>query len=121
MHNWNLKLSVLFVDLSASCTNLFIHCYLGNQATFNCHSYGDLLYESNWIALSPLHRKYIFVMIANAQRPIHYHGFGIAYLNMELFTKVNGQQKLLSVMKLLDVLSIVLTEYIFHVPTNLLL
>lgn len=35
-------------------------------------------------------QKKILLMIQNMQQPAHYHGFGIAFLNLEAFAKVRS-------------------------------
>lgn len=47
-----------------------------------------LLFQANWQALPLKLQKYFVVMITNAQTPLYYHGFGVAVLNLETFTKV---------------------------------
>lgn len=49
----------------------------------------DCLYEANWQELPPELQKNFILMIQNAQRPCFYHGFGMAILNLETFTKVS--------------------------------
>lgn len=45
----------------------------------------------NWHEL-PIHlQKYFILMILNAQRPIHYHGFNLIILNLETFLDVPTQ------------------------------
>lgn len=48
----------------------------------------DSLWENKWYEWSIESQKYIVTMMINAQRPIYYHGFGVALLNLETFTKV---------------------------------
>lgn len=48
----------------------------------------DALFESNWQSFPSHLQKYLIVFIANAQKPIFFHGFGIAILNLQTFNKV---------------------------------
>lgn len=48
----------------------------------------DCLWENKWYEWSIESQKYIVTMMINAQRPVYYHGFGVALLNLETFTKV---------------------------------
>lgn len=76
------------MGLLVSCSNLFFYCYFGKYATESYEKMADCLYESSW-AEHPIHvQKYFIVMIMNTQRPLYYHGFGIAVLNLETFTSV---------------------------------
>lgn len=47
------------------------------------------LYETNWYHLPIETQKSFVVMIKNAQKPIYYHGFGVAILDLELFRRVS--------------------------------
>lgn len=48
----------------------------------------DCIYELAWRKLTNGLQKYFIILIANMQRPFYYHGFGIANLDLETFTKV---------------------------------
>lgn len=52
-------------------------------------SFADLLYESKWRRLPDRLQKLFIMMIANAQRPLNYHGFGLAFLNLYTFGAVS--------------------------------
>lgn len=67
---------------------LFVYCYFGKLATESFLNMSDGLYQSNWFKLPVNLQKYFVPMIQNTQRPLYYHGFGIAVLNLETFTKV---------------------------------
>lgn len=74
--------------LLVGTTNLFFWCFFGKLTSESYARIADYLYESNWQDLPVELRKYFILLIANAQRPIFYHGFGIAVLNLETFCKV---------------------------------
>lgn len=52
----------------------------------------DLLFESEWQCLPVNLQKYVIVMIADMQRPVYYHGFEVAILDLETFSKVKPLQ-----------------------------
>lgn len=52
----------------------------------------DCLYECNWLELSPELQKYLVIVIRNIQKPIYYHGFGVAVLNLVTFNAVRNRQ-----------------------------
>lgn len=79
----------MVVAIPVGISNLFVYCYFGKLATESHMKMSDCLYESNWLDLSPKLQKYFIIMIANTQRPIFYHGSGIAVMNLETFTRVN--------------------------------
>lgn len=63
--------------------NLFIYCYLGKLSTESYAKMADCVY--NIIGL----QKHYILMIANMQKPLYYHGFGVIYLELETFTRVS--------------------------------
>lgn len=67
---------------------LFLNCFFGKIATESFEKMSYDLYEANWQRLSIDLQKYIMFMIENAQRPLYYHGFGVAVLNLKTFTSV---------------------------------
>ena len=67
---------------------MFLYCYFGEMATQSFESISDVLYESNWQNLSLQLQKYYILMIGNAQRPLHYHGFHVSILSLNTFAKV---------------------------------
>lgn len=73
-----------------SASNLFLYCYFGKLATESQNSW--CLYETNWQNLPLDLQKYFILMIANVQKPLHYHGFKIAVLDLETFTNVRNRQ-----------------------------
>lgn len=79
---------VLFA-LVFSVLLLFFYCYCGRVATESFEMMSDALYEANWHKLPIQQQKYFILMIKNAQRPLYYHGSGVAILNLQTFTKVS--------------------------------
>lgn len=82
---------VIMMALTIGTATLFVYCYFGKMAS---ESYGEMsncLYECNWVELSPKQQKRIIMIIENAQRPLYYHGFGMAVLHLESFTKVQNK------------------------------
>lgn len=76
------------IAVCVGVSNLFLHCFCGKLATESYEDMVDTLYESKWHELPIPLQKYYILMIGNAQRPVYYHGFGVAILNMETFTSV---------------------------------
>lgn len=74
--------------LAYGLAHLYAYCYVGKHSTDYYLAYADYLYESNWMYL-PLELRCSFpFMIAHAQQPLRYHGFHVAILDFDLFTKV---------------------------------
>ena len=74
--------------LLVSSSNFFVYCFFGKLATDSFAKMSDRLFEAKWQDLQPNLQKYFIIMIANAQRPQNFHGFNVAILNLETFTKL---------------------------------
>lgn len=81
---------IIIMGTSSSASTLLLYCYVGKTAIEDILQLGDYLYESNWYGLPIRFQMYIKLMICNTQRPLLYHGSGIAYLNTITFSKVNS-------------------------------
>lgn len=81
----------MILSMAAACGifNFFLCCFYGKLATESYAKMTDSLFESNWPDLSNHLQKYFILMIANAQRPLKYHGFRIIFLDLETFCKVD--------------------------------
>lgn len=60
------------------------------MATESFEKMADSLFESNWGDLPVDLQKFYILMIGNAQKPMFYHGFKVAVLNLETFMKVSA-------------------------------
>lgn len=78
----------VFVCLVTNLAEMFVYCYCGKMSTESHSAYADYLYETNWTHLPVTLQKYYILMLSNSQPAIHYHGFGLMYLNLESFLKV---------------------------------
>lgn len=67
---------------------MFVYCYFGEMATESFGNLASALYESSWQNLSIKLQKCYILMIANAQRPLYYHGFHVSILSLNTFAKV---------------------------------
>lgn len=84
-----MSITLVLMAIFISISNLFIYCYFGKIATNSFMKISLCLYESDW-QNQPLNiQKHFIVMIANAQRPLFYHGYHMSVLNLETFTKVS--------------------------------
>lgn len=68
---------------------MFLYCYLGKLATESYEKMADCLFESDWQKLPVALQKYVIVMIADMQKPICYHGFGMYKLDSQTFIAVS--------------------------------
>lgn len=80
---------------TVSSSNLFVYCYFGKLATESYEKMSDCLYETKWWELPIELQKYFLLMNINMQRPLCYHGFDVAVLNLETFTQVRKNVKLI--------------------------
>lgn len=99
---------MVLMALLVSGANLFFYCYYGNRSTNDYAQMSHILYESNWNELPVELQKFVKMMIANAQRPLFYHGFHLVILNLETYLKVN------------EIVSSYVCEYIFQGVNHLL-
>lgn len=68
---------------------VFLFCSVGSYTTDNFLRFADISYESLWYKFPPDLQKYLRLIIADAQRPQVFRGFGIVDLNLMAFAKVN--------------------------------
>ena len=80
---------IVLVAISVGVSNLFLYCFLGKVASESYEKMANALYKSDWTSLSNNYQKYFIVMIAHAQKPVFYHGFGMAIMNLQTFNKVS--------------------------------
>lgn len=70
-------------------SNLYLYCYFGQSAHDHYIDLSDVYFEANWRKLPDELQKYFTLMCANAQLPLYYHGFGVAYINLNTFLRVS--------------------------------
>lgn len=87
----NIGMLVIIMALAIGTATLFVYCYFGKMATESYEKMSSCLYDCNWVGLPPKLQKHFVIMIANAQQPLYYHGFGMMVLNLESFTKVQNE------------------------------
>lgn len=92
--SFELTIFLMLTATSVGVMNLYIYCYYGKHATDCYAAYADYLFESNWSFLPNKTQRNFVLMIAQTQKPLQYHGFGVVYLNLELFCKVSLDNKL---------------------------
>lgn len=69
-------------------TTSYFYCFYGRLTIDSYARMADLLFESDWQKLPVNLQKYVTLMIADMQRPVYYHGFGILVLDLETFANV---------------------------------
>lgn len=87
-HIDGIDISFLLLAICIALGNQFLLCYFGKLATESFDEMSVCLYNSNW-ELMPINlQRNLIIIMQNAQQPIYYHGFGIAVLNLQTFSKV---------------------------------
>lgn len=70
--------------------NLFIYCYFGKMTTENFAQMSDCVYfDMKWRELPVKLQTYIALMIQNMQKPVFYHGFDVAVMDLNTFLRVS--------------------------------
>lgn len=78
----------VFYAALVSTLNIYACCYFGEMATQSYVEMSNGLNKCNWYMMNVDLQRYFILMIANAQRPMYYHGFKIFILNSETFLDV---------------------------------
>lgn len=79
---------MICVPCSLSWTAFY--CYYADFATDQVSEIGngDTVYNSNWYEYPIGLQKYMILMIARSQEPVHFTGFNMFYCSLELFSNV---------------------------------
>lgn len=81
-------LAMIVIGVLMSISTVYLYCFIGSLTTDHFFRYGDISYESQWYKPIDL-QKSVQLIIADAQRPIIFHGFHIIELNIPGFTMVH--------------------------------
>ncbi|XP_055309884.1 odorant receptor 82a-like [Sitodiplosis mosellana] len=82
------RIIIVLIGFFCGLSNLFVYCYFGKVANESFSEMNDCLYESNWHNLPLDLQKWLPLLIKNTQKPIFYHGFGVAVLQLETLQKL---------------------------------
>lgn len=77
-----------FISLLVGTGSLYLFCYFGKLATESFENMSDCAYNANWLQFDIALKKYVILMIQNAQYSLHFHGYGMLILNLQTFTQV---------------------------------
>lgn len=83
-----LTLLMITIAVLVSISNLFVYSYFGQGANETHMEISDCFFQTEWFYLPNYLQKYFVIIIANAQRPLYYHGFGVANINLNTFIQV---------------------------------
>lgn len=90
----SIEVPFILIVTGLGVTNLYFYCFFGQSASDSFQKIPDCLYDFNWQMLPVHSQKHLILMIANAQRPIFYHAWGMAVLNLETFANVMSKFQL---------------------------
>lgn len=82
------NIAILICAALSSISILFLFCLFGKLSTEKFERMSNCLYDSKWNKLPIELQKFYVIIIGVAQRPLHYHGFGVIYLHLQTFTRV---------------------------------
>lgn len=88
LRDFDVRVFHFSIAVIVSTSNLFVYCFFGKLTTDSYFKMAQTLYDSNWMRSSIEVQKYMVLMIANMQKPLHYHGFSVVVLNLETFSGV---------------------------------
>lgn len=77
-----------FISLAVGTGSLYLFCYFGKLATESFENMSNCIYNTSWQQFDIELKKYVIVMIENAQKSLYFHGYGVLILNLETFTQV---------------------------------
>lgn len=84
------NLITILAIASFGMVNLFIYCFFGKMTTENFAKMSDCVYfDMKWHKLSVKLQTHIVLMIQNMQKPIFYHGFDVAIMDLNTFLRVS--------------------------------
>lgn len=89
LQNLSFEILLMIFAVTISGMTLFLYCYYGKYATDCQAAFALSAYEMDWINFPIEFQRYFILIIANAQLPLSYHGYGIVDLNLETFAKVS--------------------------------
>lgn len=81
---------VVLISVSMGSGTVLLYCYVGTFTTTQFLYYADATYESAWYSYPLNMQKAVQMIIADAQRPLIFYGFGVIDLNLITFTKVRA-------------------------------
>lgn len=85
----DLTLAIIVLGASITQGTLFLYCIYGTLASECFHNMPDYLYNQlEWQKFPVNVQRHFIVIIANMQRKLHYHGFGLINLNLASFVTV---------------------------------
>lgn len=68
----------------------FLFCYFANLTIEHIGRIDETSYNSNWYEFPNEIKKYLILIIARSQKPIHFNGLGMFHCTLEAFGKVSS-------------------------------
>lgn len=76
------------MSIVLSSGNIFLFCFVGSLTTTVFRGYAEITYESIWYKFPADLQKHVLLIIADAQRPQSFDGFGFIHLSLTFFMTV---------------------------------
>lgn len=89
MKHPNQQVFTLMYVILVAIAELYFYCSAGQMATDASLKFAHSMFEINWFKFPVNVQKILIPMIAYAQQPVYYHGFGVVYLNLSTFLAVS--------------------------------
>lgn len=67
---------------------LLFYCYFGKLASESYEMMPNCVFDVNWHEQPNELQRYFILMIANMQKPVYYHGFEVAKMDLGTFVNV---------------------------------
>lgn len=93
---FDFTVATVIATTSIGMSTLLIYCYFGKLATESYMMMSDCVFNMEWYEQPIELQRHFILMIRNMQKPLYYHGFEVAKLNLETFVKVIAIQFVLN-------------------------
>lgn len=108
-----MKLYLAFIGVLNSFLTLSVYCIFGSDVTEDFSKYSDYVYDAKWYEWSHELQKALPVILANAQVPMEFDGFGMFTVNSNIFTQVRDFLIIQSEINAIYLLTYMLFNFLF--------
>lgn len=84
----NTDFFILILATIVSIATVYPYCFWSSNICLRFQAIGNTAYESNWYKISPKMQKNVLFMMAYAQRPRYFTGYGMFNCSLEIFRRV---------------------------------
>lgn len=87
--DWNIILVILAICMSFG--TIFVYSFTGSLVTSSLLQCADDTYDVLWYRFPANVQKILIIILMEAQKPLRFHAYKIAYMNFEIFMKVRSK------------------------------